>query len=211
MNEDFVRKEFGLKESKGFAQSKYEESDSLEVLLYWLAYAVLGRSYTIFKNFPIKRRGILVWRILKKVNPKKYYSERRKRDALLFQSISIVLNSLRPIFLKQLSKETVGEIVESVGDLIAHQLSEWWGLPIEEAGNIAFLLKKAIESGEERGEDPMTDDARVLLSIYGDTLTPKQIGNLMKSLLDPWFLIYPRDFVRRYLYLTANNSKNERT
>jgi hypothetical protein len=78
-----------------------------------------------------------------------------------------------------------------------------WELSIEQSGDIAFSLKKRIEAGRGREKDLMSHNATVLLEIYGEEMKPSQLGGLTKSLLDPCFFVYPRDFVKRYLYLTA--------
>lgn len=196
-------KELGMEDLKGFAQCKYEQSDTVEELIRWLAYAVLGNSYTIFKNFHVKRRGVYIWRILIRLNPGKYWKEKRRIENLLFESVSIVINSLRPIFLQSLPSDTVDEILDTTADFAALQVSKMWHLSIQEAGGLSFRLKKIIESGKDREKDSMSRDATVLLEIYEEELTPSQLGGLMKSLLDPWFFVYPRDFVKRYMYLTA--------
>jgi hypothetical protein len=112
-NNDPVLKELGIPDLKGFAQCKYEQSNAVEELMHWLAYAVLGSCYTIFKNFPVKRRGVYIWRILIRLNPGKYWKEKRRIESLLFECVSIVINSLRPIFLQSLPSDTVDEILDT--------------------------------------------------------------------------------------------------
>lgn len=195
---------------KAVIQQKYEASGSLEELLSVLSEGIIAISYTIFSSFNLERKGSLIWKLIKAINRKRYDKYVNTRNTLLCKSIAVVINSLRPILTNELTDKISRQILDEVTSHVGYQVAILLNMSEDDSHRLVVLLRDITKErmqkfiGTDYGKQ-VSQNAEFLLDAYGKQVSPKELGKLMNSLLDPWVLLYPYDFINRYRELEKNS------
>ena len=195
-----------LESQRGYLEEKYEECDSIEDLLAYLSFGVVGSAYSIYKYAPTIKRGKIIRSLLKIFNNNRYTREREMLHEVLSQSILIIFDKLGVVFKDNLSADSINSIFTRLPSFISEHICYIGVFDRPEASQFCTKLTQKLLERKIGHLKEIQEYFEDLQKTFSNSISPEKMLLLLHEIDNSWIYLYPHSFARKYNELNTLGS-----